>query len=363
VAAGNPPEYNRSAREFDVVTLDRVKRIDVEEDLAVWKEYARGQSLHGAVINYLDIRKEHFYKMENTPDGMQFATARGWEDLSELIIAYEKLGMRVDRTVVEQYIQMPAIARDFANYLDLYYKYQRTYHVEDVLAGSWEKVALSQLRTAPFDEKFSVMGLLVSRLAEMAGQVRRQEALADAVFADLQNFKDRLSAAALSGGSIAPGGGAALIMDDIAEDRRRWLKRAAAAGQLGKEKKEMVQREINTLDDIAVSIRADEATDNDGGSVEADQAMAKARAAMAVISDRRKELADQTGECFDNAFRFLEEALGQGQEMVMFVTEITAGSDTSWFVENFGCDAYYRHNKELLFEDVRGRIRRELQES
>ena len=30
VAAGNPPEYNRSVREFDVVTLDRIKRIDVE---------------------------------------------------------------------------------------------------------------------------------------------------------------------------------------------------------------------------------------------------------------------------------------------------------------------------------------------
>ena len=31
VAAGNPPEYNKSVRDFDVVTLDRVKRIDVEE--------------------------------------------------------------------------------------------------------------------------------------------------------------------------------------------------------------------------------------------------------------------------------------------------------------------------------------------
>ena len=40
VAAGNPIEYNKSAREFDIVTLDRVKRIDVEPDLAVWKEYA-----------------------------------------------------------------------------------------------------------------------------------------------------------------------------------------------------------------------------------------------------------------------------------------------------------------------------------
>ena len=41
-AAGNPPEYNKSVREFDVVTLDRIKRIDVEPDLGVWKEYAMG---------------------------------------------------------------------------------------------------------------------------------------------------------------------------------------------------------------------------------------------------------------------------------------------------------------------------------
>ena len=33
VAAGNPPEYNKSVREFDVVTLDRIRRIDVEEKL------------------------------------------------------------------------------------------------------------------------------------------------------------------------------------------------------------------------------------------------------------------------------------------------------------------------------------------
>ena len=30
VAAGNPPEYNKSVRDFDVVTLDRVKKIMVE---------------------------------------------------------------------------------------------------------------------------------------------------------------------------------------------------------------------------------------------------------------------------------------------------------------------------------------------
>ena len=36
VTAGNPPEYNRSVRDFDIVTLDRVKKLDVLDDFPVW---------------------------------------------------------------------------------------------------------------------------------------------------------------------------------------------------------------------------------------------------------------------------------------------------------------------------------------
>ena len=88
-----------------------MKRIDVEEDYGVWKEYARRKNLHGAILSYLDIKKDNFYRIENTADGLQFATARGWEDLSELLYAYETLGIRADREVVGQYIQMPRIAK------------------------------------------------------------------------------------------------------------------------------------------------------------------------------------------------------------------------------------------------------------
>ena len=49
VAAGNPPQYNKSVREFDVVTLDRVRQIDVEADLKIWLDYAREKQVHGAV--------------------------------------------------------------------------------------------------------------------------------------------------------------------------------------------------------------------------------------------------------------------------------------------------------------------------
>ena len=339
--AGNPPEYNRSVRDFDVVTLDRVKRIDVTEDFAAWKEYALAKGLHGAVVSYLDIKKENFYRIENTVDGLRFATARGWEDLSELIFVYEKLGIRVSREVVEQYIQMPEIAKDFAAYLDLYYKYQTTYRIGDILNGNWERVTVSALARAPFDEKLSVMGILYSRLAEAAGEVRVADELADDVFADLKKFQ---------AGTVE--------LDALLEDRIRQMKNAKDAGQLGRPQQVRKQKEIAALEDFVATLAAAEPAPADR-----EAAVDLIRPQFLAITESREHLADETSQKFDHVFRYLEEAFGQGQEMVIFVTEITAGKAASWFVENFGCDAYYRHNKELLFDDTRRRIAEEMKQA
>ena len=75
---------------------------------------------------------------------------------------------------------------------------------------------------------------------------------------------------------------------------------------------------------------------------------------------RRESLAGETSLMFDSAFRFLEQAVGQSQELVLFVTEITAGYDTSWYVGEFGCDAYFRHNRELLADETRRSIIRDI---
>ena len=77
----------------------------MREDFGVWKEYAYEAGIHPAVLSYLDIRRENFYRMETSIDGRMFATPRGWEDLSQLLYVYEKLGKRPDREVVCQYIQ------------------------------------------------------------------------------------------------------------------------------------------------------------------------------------------------------------------------------------------------------------------
>ena len=152
VAAGNPPEYNKSVREFDVVTLDRIRRIDVEEDFQVWKEYAYQAGIHPAILAYLEIHKQNFYRMETSVDGRLFVTARGWEDLSQFLYAYERLEKRADREVIGQYLQYWKIAKDFANYLELFEKYKKDYSYPkkgDILISAAGTIG----RTVVFDGK------------------------------------------------------------------------------------------------------------------------------------------------------------------------------------------------------------------
>ena len=135
VTAGNPPQYNKSVRDFDIVTLDRLRRIDIEEDFQAFKEYASRARLHGAVMAYLGIRSEHFYSIRTEVEGRHFVTARGWEDLSRTIQVHEKQGIPVDETLAVQFLQDPDIARSFAAYYDLYKKYSDVYRIPDILAG------------------------------------------------------------------------------------------------------------------------------------------------------------------------------------------------------------------------------------
>ncbi len=189
VAAGNPPEYNKSVREFDVVTLDRVKRMDIQPEFDCWKEYAYRQGVHQSVISYLTARTGYFYKMENTVDGRFFATPRGWCDLSELLTVYEKLGKNPDLVTIASYIQHPDAARDFSAYLSLYEKYEQEYSAEEILAGNIPEDLLIRLSHASFDESVSVVSFLLARLGQEWKWIARREQAMLPVFRELKQLK------------------------------------------------------------------------------------------------------------------------------------------------------------------------------
>lgn len=168
VAAGNPPEYNKSVREFDMVTLDRVRSIEVEADLDVWMRYAAAQHVHSVIMSYLQLRKKNFYRIETDVDGLRFVTARGWEDLGALMQMYEELDIPVTEAVIREYLRLPEVAEDFYAYYELYRKYRDDYGIREILHGKAQPEVYERLMRAGFDERLSVVNLMLDVIREQA---------------------------------------------------------------------------------------------------------------------------------------------------------------------------------------------------
>lgn len=171
VTAGNPSEFNRSTHDFDVATWDRLKRIDVDPDYSAWKAYALATRVHPAITSYLDVEKDDFYHIETTLDGKQFVTARGWDDLSRVMRAYESRGIPVTERLIAQYVQDPRTSKRFAMYYDLFKKYRADYHVDAILAGRSSRRRVERAKAAAFDERLALVGLLVSAISAQLHQV------------------------------------------------------------------------------------------------------------------------------------------------------------------------------------------------
>lgn len=69
--------------------------------------------------------------------------------MSRLLEVYEKLGKKADKDVVRQYIQHDKIAGEFANYLELYRKYESDYQIEEILGGTIRETTLKKLTLPP----------------------------------------------------------------------------------------------------------------------------------------------------------------------------------------------------------------------
>jgi MoxR-like ATPase len=341
VTAGNPPEYNKSVRDFDTVTWDRLKRIDVEPDYETWKEYAYKKGVHASVMTYLAARKKDFYKVENTAEGKRFATARGWDDLSEMIKLYEENGLRVDELLIGQYIQDPRTARDFAVYYDLYNKYRSDYEVEKIVDGTVSESIVLRAQRAPMDERLSLLGLLFDCVTSKLKAVCESENVLELAATQLRAVKSQLSA----GKSVAE-----LIEEQIALQTEK-LQSGQRACSLSPQSQREIRRMLLMLEGFRTGLIA---------VLEPDFAVL--RSEFGAELQKLREAAAEGSRGLDNAFAFCERAFSDGDEVLIFVTELTASYYSARFIGHYGCDRYYFHNKELRFEERQQEIVRRIDE-
>lgn len=346
VTAGNPPEYNNSVREFDIVTWDRLKRIDVEADYEVWKEYAYARGIHPAVTTYLDIKKDDFYRIETTVDGKSFVTARGWSDLSDMVKLYEQKEIAVTEQLVVQYLQNKKIAKNFAVYYDLFRKYRSDYQVDKILAGKAGKEITARAKAAKFDERLSLLGLLIDALVGALREVTAQEG----AVMELVNCLRLMRADFVVENNLLE------VVSRQIEAEKNAVTVGKKAGNLSADREYMLNLTIAALGEQL--------------ELTAQKAPASGDAAFKLLKsdfDKRKKaltkLVTRTDSDLTNAFRFCEEAFEAGsQELLILVTELTANSYAAHYIGKYGCQEYFKHNKDMLFTERKKDILAEIDE-
>ncbi len=335
VTAGNPPQYNKSVREFDIATWDRLKRIDIEPDFDAWKEYALKKRFHGSVVTYLDIKKGNFYKVETTVNGKSFVTARGWDDLSQMIKIYEKKNIKVDIKLIGQYIQNTNIARDFALYYDLYNKYKSDYEIEKIFTGVVSDDIAERAKNAKFDERMALLGLLNDKITEETSIVISKEEVVKSLVAIIKNIAFKISENNLS---------VSEIISESIKNQRSEMAMLKKSNSLSYEKGIKFENIIKFLDEAQSKIIK-------GGITDSRQCLEIIKSDFKSLADALKAQAQETKEDMNNVFRFCEKSFGSGQEMVILITELTMSHYGSAFISRYGCEEYFKYNKELLFSE------------
>ena len=293
VAAGNPPAYNRSVREFDTVTLDRVRYMKVEPDFPIWKHYAVERGLHPAVLSFLELRPERFYVME--PGEKGFVTGRAWEDLSEILLTMEELDLGVEDVLFGQYLQDEDTAAEFTFYYRLYEKWKKELKPEQILTGAADMP--TNLPSLPFDERLCIVWLLLQRIYALGGAYEEQQKLSDSLrfFADGlgQGTAEQLTA----------------LVDERLDRRRKSLAVRKENGLLAAGEEEREQRLFNVIRDCREAVRT-------GGA--ADAFSERSGQEQKRAERQRKELT----AAIRNGAAFIKETFGEKQELVIFLTGI-----------------------------------------
>ena len=99
----------------------------------------------------------------------------------------------MDEALIGQYLRHPEVARDFAAYWELYKKYRQDYGVEDILQGRPFAAVLERAQKAAFDERISLVSLLLAGLNTRFAAARRADAVTDACYQEMRSFKRTLN--------------------------------------------------------------------------------------------------------------------------------------------------------------------------
>ncbi|MGN0634472.1 MAG: AAA family ATPase [Oscillospiraceae bacterium] len=330
--AGNPPEYNHAVTEFDIATLDRLKKVDCVADFDCWKEFALKAQIHTAIISYLTLNPDNFYGVDPeddmeakraadknaTPD---FVTARAWEDMSEMMMLYEEGGVPVDIILIEQYIQNHNIAVDFEDFYNFYNEVKDAYKIEEIISGNASPEIIEMAKAAGTEEKAVLLDILTAEASGAMQYSREMTRLLDEILPILQDSVERLG----------EGFSNREIFSQHIMRRQRELEKKITARVISASNKKVERWIIHHLE--AYLDNTTTARDN-------------TRAIMMVMQmfdenvAKAKTITQTAVSIFFNVVSFVIETYGLGSELLTVFTNLSINSNAAKFIHSYGFDEF-----------------------
>lgn len=332
VTAGSRPEYSRSVKEFDMAVMDRLKRMDITEDISIWKQYAFQQGIHAAVIMFLETHPQWFYSVRSMEEGMRYVTARGWEDLSTATRLYEEKGFEITGRLTGQYITDEEIAEEFGISYGLYRKCKADYRIADILSGKAGQELIEKSQRAERDERYSILGLILEMLGEGFRKSASRESSLQMVERALGSMKKGVKEDRLP---------VSLLLQEQTDRLRERLRERAAANSITAREREEYLAAIRTL--------AEYKKNPDTGAPHKDLDKIKKQFGREVRQHEKQNA--QVKSMLEAALSFLEEAWGKNQqEMAFFLTALTSFADNPASASQWVREACFQYEQEQGLE-------------
>ena len=195
-------------------------------------------------------------------------------------------------------------------------------------------------------ERLALLGLILDGVWESVKAVCHNENGLTELMGALRNVKMKLS---------HPAADAETALKDQLDTLQKRIESGKLASALSADAEQSLRFAIDAVEGILPIVK-------EANPVSGAAAFALIKAEFDKKTKQLKKLSTDAAKQLSNAFVFCEEAFGEGQEILILVTELTINAHSARFISRYGCKEYFAHNKELLFYERQKEIIQQIED-
>jgi hypothetical protein len=199
----------------------------------------------------------------------------------------------------------------------------------------------ARLEEAGFDERLSVVNLVLQGLTNLLDRYGEEKEKADSWYGFLKNYRQQVMEAENP---------AACYMAQIKEMEEK-LNQEIQAEILTREEISRKKHLLKSLTEAASSIES---------GADSREAFEAVRVPFMKQTEKLEQIEKKTLQAMENAFTFIENAFESGQELVIFVTQLTITPNAAVFLSEHSVSRYEAYKEQLLIGTRKAALLEEL---